>query len=287
LLGLGCGIGLAFFTEYVDTSVKTVEDIEKYIGAPILGVIPQKVKPLVEEGPDSPHAEAYRVLRTNMQLSKKLGGGNTLCVTSGGAGEGKSLTLFNLAYVCARLGDRVLIVDSDLRRPTQHQILGVPNKPGLADVLLHGATVEQMIGKPRFPTCICSRAASPPPHLTAAGRASNEKALAAPIERQIRLHILDAPPMMGRERRFRHFQRGRRGAARGPASPLSARRFQPRKDDDRYIGGNLLGVVLNNINVTRDYYYYYHSYYYSAYRGTDERSHGETAAESKPKTDAF
>ena len=122
----------------------------------MLGVIPQKVRPLIEEGPDSPHAEAYRVLRTNMQFANKGVTGGAFAVVSGGVGEGKSTTLFNLAYVCAQLGDKVLIVDSDLRRPVQHKILGMSNRFGLTNVLMRDVPIEEAIktderAQPAFP----------------------------------------------------------------------------------------------------------------------------------------
>ena len=71
VVGLAIGVGLAFFIEYLDTSVKTIDDVERALQAPVLGVIPQNVGSLLEEGPDSPHAEAYRVLRTNILFSRK------------------------------------------------------------------------------------------------------------------------------------------------------------------------------------------------------------------------
>jgi succinoglycan biosynthesis transport protein ExoP len=110
-----CGVGLAFFIEYLDTSVKTVDDVERYLNASVIGVIPQKVKTLNVEGIESPHAEAYRVLRTNLQFSRKGKSGGAFAVASGGVGEGKSTTLFNLAFVCAAMGDRVLIGTSRWR----------------------------------------------------------------------------------------------------------------------------------------------------------------------------
>ena len=85
LVGLIAGVGLAFFIEYLDTSVKTIDDVEQALGAPVLGVIPQNVQSLLLEGPDSPHAEAYRVLRTNILFSKKDPKFNALTVVSGGA----------------------------------------------------------------------------------------------------------------------------------------------------------------------------------------------------------
>jgi hypothetical protein len=93
--GLLLGFLLAFFIEYLDTSVKTIDDVEQALGAPVLGVIPQNVGALINEGADSPHAEAYRVLRTNILFSRKDTNWRTMTVVSGGAGEGKSTTIFN------------------------------------------------------------------------------------------------------------------------------------------------------------------------------------------------
>ncbi len=262
LVGLGCGVGLAFFTEYMDTSVKTVEDIEQYIGASIVGVIPQKVRPLLEEGADSPHAEAYRVLRMNLQLSKKLSGGNTVCVTSGGAGEGKSLTLFNLAYVCAQLGERVLVVDSDLRRPTQHKMFKLPNRVGLADVLMGKAAVADVIET----TPVAGLDFLPSGKLPSAshGLLSSQRLreIIGQLKGRYDYVFFDAPPIMGVS----------------DAAVLSSEvdgvllivqhRSYPRAVSSRAkamvenVGGNLIGVVLNNLNVTRDYYYYYYQNYY-------------------------
>src|SRR6185436_8372466 len=136
VIGLALGIGLAFFIEYLDTSVKTIDDVERALQAPVLGVIPQNVGSLLEEGPDSPHAEAYRVLRTNLLFGRKDSSMNTLAVVSGGAGEGKSTTIFNLATIFAQNGAKVLLVDSDLRRPSLHKLLNVSNSAGLTNLLL-------------------------------------------------------------------------------------------------------------------------------------------------------
>ncbi|HEY2329623.1 MAG TPA: exopolysaccharide transport family protein, partial [Verrucomicrobiae bacterium] len=127
IFGLIMGIGLAFFIEYLDTSVKTIDDVERTFQAPVLGVIPQNIGYLIDEGAESKHAEAYRVLRTNLLFSRKDEKLNTIVVVSAGAGEGKSTTTINLATVFAQAGNRVLIVDSDLRRPTLHKPFKVAN----------------------------------------------------------------------------------------------------------------------------------------------------------------
>ena len=111
ILGLIVGVGMAFFVEYLDTSVKTIDDVERSLQAPVLGVIPQNVGNIMDDGPESPHAEAYRVLRTNLLLGRKNEDWTTITVLSGGAGEGKTTTLFNLAIVFAQNGQRVLLVD--------------------------------------------------------------------------------------------------------------------------------------------------------------------------------
>src|SRR5258708_32861907 len=90
----------------------------------------------MHEGAESPHAEAYRVLRTNLLVSRKDDKLNTVAVVSAGAGEGKSTTVFNLASVFAQSGQRTIIVDSDLRRPTLHKMLHVTNNLGLTNYLL-------------------------------------------------------------------------------------------------------------------------------------------------------
>src|SRR5258705_3302940 len=152
IIGLVVGVGLAFFIEYLDTSVKTIDDVERSLQAPVLGVIPQNVGLLVEEGPESPHAEAYRVLRTNLLFSRKDDKLNTIAVVSAGAGEGKSTTVFNLATAFAQSGSRVLMVDSDLRRPTLHKMLQITNNMGLTNYLLKQSSLEEVIQTTNLPT---------------------------------------------------------------------------------------------------------------------------------------
>ena len=265
VMGIGCGIGLVFFIEYVDTSVKTVEDIEKFIGATIIGIIPQKVRPLPDEGADSPHAEAYRVLRMNMELSKKLGGGNTLCMTSGGAGEGKSLTLFNLAYIFSQAGKKVLVVDSDVRRPTQHKMFKVPNRVGLADVLLDRMSIDDAI----MPSVVKTIDFMPSGKLPSASHgilnAQRLRAIIDHVKTKYDYVFFDSPPIMGVSDaaiicsevdgvmlviQHRTYPKAVSGRAKAMVDNS---------------GANLLGVVLNNLNVSRDYYYYYNSYYNYSY----------------------
>jgi capsular exopolysaccharide synthesis family protein len=288
VLGLGSGIGLAFFIEYLDTSVKTVEEIERYIGLPVLGVIPQKVRPLVDVGGDAPYAEAYRVLRANIRFSKKLAGGKVFCVTSGGVGEGKSLSVANLGYVGALLGDRALIVDADMRRPRQHKIFGVSNRLGLANVLMGECGVDDTIRPTNVPRL--DMLPSGKMRTASAGLFDTERmaALLAEVKDKYDFIVFDSPPVMGVS------DASILSSATDAVLLVVQHRAYPRIVSSRAkniidnVGGNLIGVILNNINILRDYsYYYYSSGRYGAYRyarvateGTTEEDEGEATGES-------
>lgn len=261
-IGLLAGVGLAYFIEYLDTSVKTVDDVEQHLGMPALGIIPQKVRPLIEEGPESPHAEAYRVLRTNLQFTNKAMKGGAFTFVSGGVGEGKSTTLFNLAYVCAQMGEKVLIVDSDLRRPVQHTFLGMNNNFGLTNVLLRDVPIEETIKPTSVPNLHFLSSGKLSRSLVGLLDAQRMRELVKNLKARYDYVFFDSPPIVGVS----------------DASILASEmdgvmlvvqyRKYPRAVSSRArrildnVGANAIGVVLNNINIMRDdYYYYYHSYY--------------------------
>ena len=270
VLGLMAGVGLAYFIEYLDTSIKTVDDVERYLDQSVIGIIPQKVKPLVEEGPDSPHAEAYRVLRTNMQFANKGEIKGAFAVVSGGVGEGKSTTLFNLAYVTAQQGLKVLVVDSDLRRPVQHKILGVSNEFGLTNALLKDVSVEKAIKETEVPNLYFLPSGQLPRASIGILDSTKLKELLKTLRSRYDCIFFDSPPIMGVSDAA-----VLASEVDGVLLVVQYRKY-PKMVSARAkrliesVGGNLLGVVLNNINVLRDdYYYYYHSYYSHYYSGKD------------------
>jgi succinoglycan biosynthesis transport protein ExoP len=145
LVGLVMGLGLAFFIEYLDTSVKTMEDVETLLGVPVLAIIPKNIKLLHREPGDLPDSEAYRILRTNIEFNRKSPDANTISIVSGGPGEGKSTTLANLAFISAQGGYSTLIVDADLRRPVQHTLFEKSNSVGLTNYLTTEIPLEDVI----------------------------------------------------------------------------------------------------------------------------------------------
>ncbi len=151
ILGMGIVFCLAYFREWYDTSLKTLDDVNAAIPEPLVGTIPSiSTSPELEREakasglspaliyfhrPGSREAEAYRAMRTTLFVAMKEGS-KILQVTSAAPGDGKSTTIGNLAVAIAHSGKRVLLVDSDLRRPTQHALFHLDQEVGLTDVLL-------------------------------------------------------------------------------------------------------------------------------------------------------
>ncbi len=283
IVGLIMGFGLAFFIEYLDTSVKTIDDVERSLQAPVLGVIPQNVGSLIDEGPDSPHAEAYRVLRTNVMFSRKDTNLNSLTVVSGGAGEGKSTTIFNLSVVFAQNGHRVLLVDSDLRRPSLHKMLNVSNSVGLTNFLLRQNSLEEVIQTTSIPTLHFMPSGKLPSSSLGVLNSAQMREFVQTSKARYDFVFFDSPPIMGVSD----------ASILASVVDMSLLVIQYRKYPQvmtvrakqmvEKVGGLLLGVVLNNINISQDsYYYYYSGYYYDYYSKRDEEDKtGKNNGESK------
>ena len=261
IIGLVVGVGLAFFIEYLDTSVKTIDDVERALQSPVLGVIPQNVGSLLQEGAESPHAEAYRVLRTNLLFSRKDDKLNSIAVVSAGAGEGKTTTVFNLATVFAQGNQRVIIVDSDLRRPTLHKRFGVSNSIGLTNYLLKQNKLEEVIQTSPLATLDFLPSGKLPSSSLGILNSAQMKDLIAQLKQRYDFVFFDSPPIMGvsdasilasevdmtvQVIQYRRYPQ-----------PMNIRAKQLIEK----VGGNLIGIVLNNINMSQDESYYYSGYY--------------------------
>ena len=282
IFGLLVGVGLAFFIEYLDTSVKTIDDIEHSLQSPVLGVIPQDVGFLGDEGPESPNAEAYRILRTNIMFSRKDKALNALTVVSGGAGEGKSTTVLNLAVIFAQHGARVLLVDSDLRRPSLHRRLNLSNQVGLTNFLLKQNELKEVIQTTSVPGLDFMPSGKLPASAMSILNTQQMRDFIANVKSRYDFVFFDSPPIMGVSDasilvsevdvsimviQYRKY----------PQSMA----IRARQMIEKY-GHNLLGVVLNNINVSQDAgYYYYGGDYYGYYnksgrdRARDDKKHAK------------
>ncbi|MDA1045104.1 MAG: polysaccharide biosynthesis tyrosine autokinase [Verrucomicrobia bacterium] len=284
VLGLFLGVGLAYFVEYIDTSVKTIDDVEKFMQIPVIGVIPQRVEAFTDRASYRDHAESYRMLRTNVRFSDRVENGKSFCITSGSMAEGKSLTVFNLAYTCAQLGDRVLVVDADLHRPRQHKIVNKPNIPGLANILIGDATVAECLietGCENLTLLPSGKISSGPHGLLDTARM---RLLVKELELDFDLILYDAPPIIGvsdASLLVREMD--------GVMMVIQHRKY-PRTVSMRAkmmienTGAPLMGVVLNKINLSRDYSEYYHySYYYYQPRGHERENRNNAGRTSQDR----
>ncbi|MDD5200563.1 MAG: polysaccharide biosynthesis tyrosine autokinase [Terrimicrobiaceae bacterium] len=276
--GLVLGMGVAFFIEYLDTSVKTMEDIETYFGLPVLAVVPRGIGVLMDLPPDAPDAEPYRILRTNVEFNKKDPDAKVITLVSGGPGEGKSTTLVNLAYAFAQSGLKTLVVDADLRRPRQHQIFAVSNAKGLTDYLSKGVPIDELIQPTKVENLQMVPSGKLPPGAIAMLNSRRMLSLISELKKQFDMILIDAPPILGVSDSSVIVR-----AVDLTIIVIQHRRF-PRsmllrvKNGVLNAGGNLLGAVLNNVDIRLDQYYQYQTNYYSY--------HQDPAKEAKSKIKA-
>jgi capsular exopolysaccharide synthesis family protein len=200
-LGLFVGGLAAFGFEYLDDTFKVPEDIETTLRLPVLGIIPsvESADKLATAlaNPQSALSEAYRSLRTALQFSTADGAPRTLLVTSARAGEGKSTTALSLAKNFAQLGQRVLLIDADLRNPSLHRELRLKNDHGLSNYLTGNALptgVFQKAEQPGLTVMTSGRIPPNPAELLAGPKMASLLTVAA---EKFDILVIDGPPVMG------------------------------------------------------------------------------------------
>jgi len=263
-VGLIVGVSLAFFIEYLDTSVKTIEDVEKHLQVPVLAVVPKNVHVLMNTEGDTADAETYRILRANVEFNKPSRSSNTITVVSGGPGEGKSTTLNNLAFVCAQGGYHVLVIDADLRRPSQHRLFNIDHTHGLVDYLKDpSVTIDEITRPTKLDNLSFIPSGRLPEDSVGILNSQRMVEFIKQVKTQYDLVFFDAPPILGVSD----------GAVLASECDVTImviqhRRFpramlQRVKQAVQQAGGKLIGVVLNNVDQKHDegYYSTYNDYY--------------------------
>ena len=290
-LSLAVGAGLALGLDYLDNTIKTVEDVGRYAQLPALSVIPAiskrrmgKRRAIAANGSDSSAdlqrmvrfedrssvAEAYRVLRTSVLLSVAGSAPKTILVTSGRPGEGKTTTTVNTAISLAQLGASVLIIDCDLRKPATHKIFGLDPSVGLSSYLSGGAEIDDLILELQIPNLSllpCGRIPPNPSELISS--AKMKETLAMLSERYDHI-LIDSPPLMNVTDPVIlstmvdgtilvvHGGKSTRQVVRRARQELAS------------VGAKIFGIVLNNVDLKRDLYdEYYYGRYNSDYVQSD------------------
>ena len=303
VLSLLAGIGLAFLLDFLDDTIKTVDDVDRYINLPALALIPamRSDKPRLrgaEQAPvdpneatalamvkdvRSPIAESYRHLRTSLLLSSAGTAPRTILVTSSQPSEGKTTTAINTAFMLAQTGAQVLIIDCDLRRPRLHAHFNISNARGLTNCLAGEASdfdsvIQDYVHLPNLK--LLPSGPMPPNPAELLGSEEMRKLLVALSEKFTHV-IVDSPPAISFTDAsiLSTFVDGVILVVHGGRSSRAVVRRAKQQLLD--IGAHIFGIVLNNVKIekTSDYYYGgYYGYYKSSYYTSDEETADEGGA---------
>jgi capsular exopolysaccharide synthesis family protein len=272
LLGLLGGIVLAFFLEYLDSTISSQEELERLLRIPMLGVLPT-----IKAGngadvserdlysmrmPKSAVAECCRIIRTNLNFLASERPQKAILVTSSGPQEGKTTTLVNLGLSLAQGGKRVLLVDTDLRRPRLHRSFKLSNDVGLTTLIAEGGALASAVQKTEVPNLFILTSGPVPPNPAELLQTERFKQILAEIESSYDRILFDSPPVgvvsdalvlssmvNGVLLVLKAFHTDRR---------MSQHSIKVLRD----VKANVLGGVLNNIDLEKKQYGYYQGYYY-------------------------
>jgi len=280
------GVGVAVLLEYFDTSFRNVADVESRLKLPLLGVIPFTREPRRDVAEDPAEAEPYRVLQTNLNLTLKPGKSASFVIFSAGPGEGKSTTLHHLARLMGAAGERVLLIDSDVRRPAQHHLAGRPKTPGLGELLLGQQTLEAVIQKGIAPNLDFIPSGGVPGFTLGLLHLPRLRDLIAELRPRYDRIVFDSPPIIGVS------DASVLASAVDGAVLLIQHRRNPQSMVVRAqqilesLKTPLLGVVLTQVplNSGEDYGYYTNNYSYYG-EGGKKRRKSSSASSKSPDSD--
>lgn len=277
VLGLVLGVGFAFVLEMLDNTVRTQEDIERVLGFTFLGVVPsiKQVGGRRDEAPASPDlfihrrpkstvAECCRSIRTNLHFMSPDKPLRQVLVTSAGPREGKTSTAINLATVMAQSNDRVLLVDTDMRRPRIHKAFDVDNRVGLTSLILGEVDYDTCIQRTSVPNLDVLSCGPVPPNPTELMHTERFRAIVADLVARYDRVIFDSPPVIAVADAM-ILANVVDGVLFVIKSGQTSREVVRRaKEMLEGINAPLLGAVLNDLDLEdRAYrYHYYYSYYY-------------------------
>jgi len=274
--------GIIAVREALDDTIKTPEEISRKFKLPVLGVINHHAhetkSPITLTDSCSPTAEAYRTLRTNVNYTSIDRPLHTLMVTSAEPGEGKTTTIANLGVVMAQNGKQVIIADCDLRHPRVHTYFGLANKLGMSTLFAHAVMDLKGTRQPtKVENLTVVTTGSLPPNPAELMGSQRMQAILTLMRQAADVVLIDTPPTLAVTD----------AAALAPSMDGVLMVVQPGKtrasalrqalEQLRQVNANVLGVVLNDVNIRGRAYGYHYKYYqnYSAYKnyhGTKEIS---------------
>lgn len=287
-IGLMLAAGIVFLIEYLDDTLKTPEDVERVLGLPVLGFVAEmRYKDRSAEAiyvtrqPRSPVSEAFRSLRTNLEFASVQKPIRTILVTSPGPSEGKTTVAVNLAAVFALSGKSVALVDADLRRPSVHRIMGLPNRDGLSDLFRNQAGAPSVSRtKLDLPSLMVITSGSLPPNPAELLGSQRMSKILEELCQNVDVVVIDTPPSLVADAQILAGKVDavlfvlQPGVTHAEAARASFGLFQR-------TGARVIGTVLNRIPRSRSYYYGGYKYY-SQY-GKDKGYYAASTTEVEKK----
>ncbi len=272
IVGLILGFGLAFLLEYLDSTVKTAEDIETYVRLPFLGYVPsdkQEAKTdkdidlICHKMPQSRIAEAYRSIRTSLIFSapedKPL---KTVLITSTSPQEGKTTVVLNLGTVFANANEKTLIIEADMRKPRVAKAFNLDDKEGLSSYLAGASDLNKVIKQTAITNLSVISSGPRPPNPAELLGSAKVRSLLEELKTRFDRIIIDSPPLLTvvDSAILANIADGVIDVIRAGFLNIDIiLRGRQRLAESK---ARIIGVILNNVNVQKeDSYYYYHYYY--------------------------
>lgn len=259
--------GLVFFIEYLDSRIKTPDEIKTHLGLPHLGMLPKLDEkstngayPLISNGVPANFSEAFRALRTNVLFSTAQEGSKSLVITSTGPGEGKSMVAANMALGLAQAGQRVLLIDADMRKPKVHDALGIPQEPGLSNLLVGRSKASETVRKTSVPGLWVLPAGRTPPNPAELVGSARFRDFIVSLRDHFDWVLIDSPPVMA-VTDASLVAHSATGVLFVVGAEMTSRHAARRALDQlEQVNARFVGAVLNRVDLDGNPYYY--SQYY-------------------------
>ncbi|MCP4267903.1 MAG: polysaccharide biosynthesis tyrosine autokinase, partial [Candidatus Brocadiaceae bacterium] len=281
ILGLFVGVGLAFFLEYLDNTIKRPEDVEQYLDIQLLGIIEKvgtKASPsdlITHELPKSVIAEAFRSVRTGVMFSLIDKPSKLIMVTSAVQGEGKTFIASNLAYSIAQTGKKTLLVDTDLRKPRLNEVFKVERKPGLSNHLIGVDNFDSIVKASLAPDLSIITCGIIPPNPSEILESSSLEKFCDTVRDKFDIVIFDTPPAMTVTDAV-VLSKNMDGVIltikSGSTAKNTVKRCISKLTSSKC---EVLGAIINYVDIVKGgYYYHYYAHYYK-YGYTSEKEFQE------------
>ena len=283
VVGLALGVGLAFFLEYLDNSIKLPDEIKEYLKIPYLGPVPAYDANGHKEGiaedlvtvhsPKSTASESFRGIRTGILFSSAEKAPQVILVTSAGPAEGKTSCATNLAVTMAQAGSKVLVLDCDMRRPRVHKVFDIPKEAGISAILVGTGELKDAVAQTAVQNLDVIPCGPIPPNPSEILGSNKMRRFIEALRSRYDRIVIDTAPITAVTDAvvLSSTVDGVVLVIRAAETPRQI--VQNGLSQLQTVNAHILGAVLNGVKTGRDSYYYY-QYYYYYYREDGERKKG-------------